>query len=105
MNQQGSRKKVTMTAAKTMAIAMAELHEAKAERAAINADLDVLRAQYSDLGKKAQAAGPVVEKTAILREQQKVMEAQTPFVMALQKAEARIQAAKAAVAKAAEIEA
>ena len=91
--------------AKTMKTAMAELKEAKAERAAVNVDLDVLKEKYADLGRTAAATGPVVEQRAILREQQKVAAAQTPFAVALRKAEAKVQAAKNAVAKAAEIEA
>jgi hypothetical protein len=91
--------------AKTMETAMAELHEAKAERDAINVDLDVLKAEYGELGRKAQQTGPVVEAKVYTDLQQKNAAAQTPFVMALQKNAARIQAAKAAVAAAAEVEA
>ena len=89
----------------TLESALAELKEAKAERAAINAALDVLKEQYAELGRKAQATGPVVEQRAVLDEQRKVKKAQSPFVQALRKNAARIEAGKAAVAKAAEIEA
>jgi len=98
-------KETTMTAVKTMETAMNELREAVAERAALSADMNVFNEQYAALGRKAQTTDQMVERQAVLQEQRRVLMTQAPVTTAMQKARERVEAAKAAVAKAAEREA
>ncbi len=86
----------------TMTEAMAEMHEAKAERDRINAELDKLKAEYASLGQQASTATHAPDITAAERLQKKNMAAQSPLQRAWDKNNARIEAAKAGVAKAAE---
>jgi len=85
----------------TLKTALAELEAAQAAREAPAAELAELTERYAALGRDAQHAATDIDRTAILRDQQQVLNAQDASTKAVAVADARIAAARLAVGNAA----
>jgi hypothetical protein len=81
--------------------AIKELREAEASREAPAAELDALKEQFAEFGRKAAHAGTEPERTAFLREQYLIGNAQTGPAKLVAEADARIRAARLMVGKSA----
>ena len=84
-----------------LATAITELRAAEAAREAPAAELDALKEQFAEFGRKAAHAGTEVERVAFLQEQQHFANAQTAPMKAVSLADARIAAARLLVGRSA----